>query len=505
MHRLRVRTQRFPKISAINATLVVAETHIQSSERRNDGTSSVKRQRTKRQIPRAHRSRSTIDEYRKGGRGDIDMSRSVPGSDAHALVENFWKPPEFGLLKKLSIAQASRAPNLLSKEDEGLRGSLYRRHSDPSELTTTPERSSEFSVSFGPKPPVASSPRSLDSLPRGRKSLLGASVGKTLEDRLDGLLLGNEEGLIPSGYKKGIREGEEEIRRQKTIEGAILAAKQRRLNRRDPLRALVQPLNSRWEDAVNDAHYKSSHDRIITKSIGGTELRLKDFKTLLDRHAWLNDEIINSYIEWVVDAANKAADADSEALANLTIEVTGQAASKVPIQVASRVSIPKFIAHNSFFYENLIKKGPSSTQNLMRRKKAPGTALLEVDSVFVPICKGSHWTVGVVRPIAKTIEYFDSMGGSPRPFVNLMRNWLKFQLGEAYVEDEWKEPRTACARQNNGYDCGVFVCTNALCVGLGLHTSCYEEHDMTLQRRNIAAVLINRGFTEAFDWGKGGL
>ena len=402
----------------------------------------------------------------------------------------------------MSAAQAAIAPKSSSEEKKSLKSSPSRRHSHPSVFTTTPERLSEHSSSIGHKPLVVSSPR---TPPRGRVSLSGESAERTLEDRLDGLLLGDEKDLKPSDLKQKIREGEEAIRQQAIVDAAILAAQQRRLIRRDPLRALVQPLDSKWEDAVNNAHYKSSHNTIITTSVFGTELRLKDFKTLLDRHAWLNDEIINAYIEWVVDGANKAAAAESEALASLAKKISCKVASKAPSQTATKVPVPKFIAHNSFFYENLIKKGPSATQGLMKRKKAPGTALMEVDSVFVPICKGSHWTVGVVRPVAKTIEYFDSMGGSPRAFVNLMRNWLRFQLGDLYVEEEWKEPRTACARQNNGYDCGVFVCTNAFCVAMGLDTSCYEEHDMTLQRRNIAAILINRGFTDEFDWAKGGL
>jgi sentrin-specific protease 1 len=97
------------------------------------------------------------------------------------------------------------------------------------------------------------------------------------------------------------------------------------------------------------------------------------------------------------------------------------------------------------------------------------------------------------------------MGGSPQTFFGLMRNWLKFQLGDAFIEEEWSTPRTACAHQSNGYDCGVFVCTNAFCVAFGLHTSCYKESDMAQQRRNIAAVLINRGFTGDFAWTETGL
>jgi hypothetical protein len=41
-----------------------------------------------------------------------------------------------------------------------------------------------------------------------------------------------------------------------------------------------------------------------------------------------------------------------------------------------------------------------------------------------------------------------------------------------------------------------------LCVALGLDTECYDEREMTLQRENIAAVLINKGFNGDFAWGK---
>ncbi len=318
-------------------------------------------------------------------------------------------------------------------------------------------------------------------------------------DGLEGLLLGDEEGnkLKPSERKvkkrieearlKEIREREaaEQAEREKK-EAERKLAKERRLYRQQPLKPLVQPLDSKWEEIITRAQYMNNPQQSITKSLEGTELKIKDFMTLLGRRAWLNDEIINGYIEWIVDAANKAAIIEGEA--------RGEPTS----------TIPKFIAHNSFFYENLKKKGPSSVDRLMKRKKAPGTSLLDVDSVLIPINLGVHWTIGVVRPVAKTIEYFDSMEGVNNQFFGLMRSWLKHQLGNSYVEEEWKVPNTGCAFQSNSHDCGVFVCTNAFCVVMGLDTWCYQERDMMQQRRNIAAVLINRGFTGDFAWGSGG-
>lgn len=102
--------------------------------------------------------------------------------------------------------------------------------------------------------------------------------------------------LTPSQFMTEKRLKLAKERKLKEREAAIRAAKELRLTRRKPLKALVQPLNSRWERAVENSQYKG-FDEVITTSTGGTELRLKDFHTLLGRSAWLNDEIINSYIE----------------------------------------------------------------------------------------------------------------------------------------------------------------------------------------------------------------
>jgi sentrin-specific protease 1 len=340
---------------------------------------------------------------------------------------------------------------------------------------------------FAFRTPSAQPPRTPDSLPRGKVRPLGSVANISIEQRMNLLLLNADDELPTSDRGKSIRDRLAEDNRRKAREAALRAAKELRLRRRSPLKPLVQPLTAKWERLVYNAEGTNNQHQVITTSMEGTELRLKDFRTLLGRHAWLNDEIINSYIEWIVLAANNDAIATAQTLGEPTS------------------TIPKFIAHNSFFYENLRNKGPQSTERLMKRKKAPGDKLLEVDSVFIPICQGSHWTIGVVRPVAKTIEYFDSMGGRPHMFVSQMRAWLQFQLGKLYHAEEWTEPRTACARQTNGYDCGVFVCTNAFCVAMGLDTLCYEERDMVLQRRNIAAVLLNRGFGGDFAWNQGGL
>lgn len=426
----------------------------------------------------------------------LDLSNCKDEQEGRVVVEDYWTP-------KVGVDFTSRKPRKRPQTpppDSPIEESMHsRRHSDPSiwlEASTSPSRSPESppgyvgtvsTTSPGRPPPTPDSLRPEDTL--GLKDNVGFPSLGPVREALDWIFKTGLE-LRPSSRKiaelEETRRKQEEKAIQDALEGARRKRDDRRLGRRDPLKDLVQPLNSKWEAIVNDT--KLAHrDKTITKSLEGTELRHKDFATLLGQCAWLNDEIINTYIEWVVVAANEAAAREAKAW--------GDPPS----------TVPKFIAHNSFFFMNLKKKGPQSTDRLMKRKKAEGVKLLQADTVFVPICQGSHWTIGVVRPYAKTIEYFDSMGGSSSEFIRQMREWLKHQLGPAYNEKEWTTPRTSCAIQTNGYDCGVFVCTNAFCVASGIKTSCYVQEDMTLQRKCIAAILINRGFSGDFQWGRGGL
>ncbi|KAF7950398.1 hypothetical protein EAE96_007684 [Botrytis aclada] len=447
---------------------VVADEHIQRAEAREDGSTAVKRQRNK---SRSNTHRGTSSHQRKTTPRNMDQSKSLSEEELRAETDAQWIPPAFGA----STKPAEREVIVISDDEE--RENEEERPKSIADTLRSPRSS---------KPPTIR----LQSMREQRRSST-VTVETSLHEQLQNLLsLDDEPGRPPLAISTRAQEKRRkdlEAQQLKEKQEKIRIAKERRLTRREPSNRLVHALDDKWEDIVCEAldRARKNGDLPITESQGGTPLHYKDFGTLLGRNSWLNDEIINTYIEWVVEAANEFAKEEAKAF--------GEPVGKVP----------KFIAHNSFFYENLDKKGPSSTQRLMGRKKAPGVSLLQVDTVFVPICRGSHWTVGVVRPMARTIEYFDSLQGSPKTFIKLMRGWLKFQLGADYKEEEWKTPSTGCTRQMNGYDCGVFVCTNALCVALGVNTDCYNGTDMTTMRRNIAALLINKGFQGDFAWGRG--
>ncbi|RKF55874.1 putative ulp1 protease family protein [Erysiphe neolycopersici] len=450
-----------PVISAVS-TANLQESKLSSKNRHGI---SHKRPKIHKYETTISKSKSLVDLRPKNVSETLDISQ-CDADEARRKIENFWEPNPLPWVEQ-SLKAERKPPTLIlpSPSESFLKSQITnRRSSDP------------------PKPDVKFE-RHPRRLTLGSELRFGTRFQRDidLQASIENLLVDSTKQLALSDYKTAKNLSRAKEIKEKERQNAIIKARQRRLVRIYPHQRLVQYLNPYWEDRVCRSYTTWGED-ILTTSIGGTELRIKDFKTLLDQRAWLNDEIINSYIEWIVDAANRNAQEEN---------------SRFSLKPSS---IPGFIAHNSFFYETLKKRGPKSLDRLMKRKGAPGISLLEVDSIFIPICNGLHWTLGVVRPVAKTIEYFDSMGGNPSQFILLIQMWLKHQLGEAYCSEEWTTPKTACANQTNGYDCGVFVCTNAFCVAVGLDTLCYHESDMTRQRKNIAAILLNRGFTGDFAW-----
>jgi hypothetical protein len=265
---------------------------------------------------------------------------------------------------------------------------------------------------------------------------------------------------------------------RKIQEKAAAEAKKRRQGgRREPRSQVVKPLSKEWQDRI-DEETNVDNDHIVVTSSKGTELRGKDFARL-HPGTWLNDEAVNGYIGLVVDHANNKFKAKPE---------------------NKNIKVPRIVVQLSFFYKDLVEKGPARVARYNRRQKAMGKDLLQAELFLVPICEDSHWTLLVVSPKERAIEYFDSLRSGAVSANDLhvknIKAFLKDQLKDDYNEHEWKLLPTRSMQQSNGCDCGVFAIMNAECVAGGIDTSCFSMKDMAMQRRRIAAVLLNDGFSE---------
>ncbi|KAJ5893686.1 hypothetical protein N7495_005377 [Penicillium taxi] len=239
----------------------------------------------------------------------------------------------------------------------------------------------------------------------------------------------------------------------------------------------VRPMSHEWLNKVARA-MQAPHGTIVAKSLVGDDLFAKDIASCVKQHAWLNDEIINAYLTLLV---------------NYLRQSTGNIGSN-----------PRYHAFNTFFYSNLREKGYQSVGRWAKRAKIGGEALLDTEMVFVPVHEASHWTLMVLQPVKRTIEYFDSLGGSGRSQVLNIELWLRGELGVKFDPEEWTTLHSVSSQQENGFDCGVFLLTNAKAISLNIEPTAFKADSTPLLRKKIIAEIINGGLHGDFSPDMGG-
>ncbi|EQL36072.1 hypothetical protein BDFG_02332 [Blastomyces dermatitidis ATCC 26199] len=242
---------------------------------------------------------------------------------------------------------------------------------------------------------------------------------------------------------------------------------------RSPEVPYVKHLTANWEAKVDRAMALSDKSEVGTTP-RGEPLTRKALNTCYTKLEWLNDEVINAYLELIVDHARQEA---------------GN---------SGRHDKPKYHAFSTYFFSNLRDKGYESVRRWATRAKIGGEKLLGVETIFVPIHDRSHWTLMVVRPAARTIEHFDSLGSPSLGHIATAKEWLRGELGDLFVEEEWRVLPSISPQQNNGSDCGVFLLTTAKLVSLGKPLR-YGARDIPEIRKRIVAELMNGGFFGDFD------
>ncbi|EGS23735.1 specific protease-like protein [Thermochaetoides thermophila DSM 1495] len=284
------------------------------------------------------------------------------------------------------------------------------------------------------------------------------------ERRLEALIREREE------EERLKREAEEKAQRERKAEEAAA-----RSGLRPPARQLITPLSEEWRSRVEAARNANPATE-LAKTLEGQPLVRRDFEEkLLPATAWLNDNVIIGAIFYIADYVNTKKGAPNQE--------------------------PKCTAFTSFFWPRLLSHGPGGCGRLLRRANVRKANFLDIDTILIPICESSHWTLAVIRPGRRTVSHLDSMAagrGSERVKAKLLE-LVKFVLEDQFVEAEWQAVDFQAPRQTNGWDCGVFTITNAICLALGVDPAqAYTEAQLPLQRQRIAAVLLNGGFKGDF-------
>lgn len=173
-------------------------------------------------------------------------------------------------------------------------------------------------------------------------------------------------------------------------------------------------------------------------------------------------------------------------------------------------AIRAMIVWSSFFWTKLIEDNKVAgrvvekgyTYGNVRRWT---TRLKNVDvrdcaAIVVPINhSNTHWALAIIQPQDHAIFYMDSLAPGPADRVtrNLLR-WLRDEVQDKFKAEldtgDWTVvhyTEDQVPQQNNGCDCGAFLCLFAFFASIGLHgVMPFRQKHITQLRRFIGHSLL---------------
>ena len=183
-----------------------------------------------------------------------------------------------------------------------------------------------------------------------------------------------------------------------------------------------------------------------------------DLHTLM-HDSWLNDEVINFYMNLLVERSE------------------------------NNDSLPKVYAMNTFFIPKLLQSGHSALKRWTRK-----VDIFSYDIIPIPVHVGGvHWCMSIIHFKNKTIKYYDSMGHPNFRVLDSLEQYLKDESldkkKEQFDMEGWtKESVKDCPRQMNGSDCGVFSCMFAEFISRDSKISFTQEHMQYFRQKMIFEI-----------------
>uniref|UniRef100_A0A8C5RMC7 SUMO specific peptidase 1 n=1 Tax=Laticauda laticaudata TaxID=8630 RepID=A0A8C5RMC7_LATLA len=192
-------------------------------------------------------------------------------------------------------------------------------------------------------------------------------------------------------------------------------------------------ITEEMEKEIKNVLRSGNQDEVLSEAFRLTITR-KDIQTLKHLN-WLNDEIINFYMNMLMERSKQK-------------------------------GFPTVHAFNTFFFTKLKTAGYPAVKRWTKK-----VDIFSVDILLVPIHLGVHWCLAVTDFRKKTITYYDSMGGSNSEACKILLQYLKQEsLDKKRKEFDANGWMLLCKRsqeipqQMNGSDCGMFACKYADCI-----------------------------------------
>lgn len=173
----------------------------------------------------------------------------------------------------------------------------------------------------------------------------------------------------------------------------------------------------------------------VLQSRFNMQLTVGDFERLnWSTGAWLNDSIINFYMELINERSQ------------------------------TNPALPKVYAFNSFLVTSL-KTGEYTYDKVRRWTTRRKVDLFQQDKVIIPVNGGNHWTLIIVHMDRKKVEYYDSLVGKDLMALYRVQEYLFDEhlnkRGTPWDDTDWDFELTDEPPQFNDTDCGVFICAYA--------------------------------------------
>lgn len=230
--------------------------------------------------------------------------------------------------------------------------------------------------------------------------------------------------------------------------------------------ARLDPVSSEDDAAISAVLRGPDTDEVLIMkfSIDMTRHKMK----CLARSVWLNDEIINFYMEMLKERDNKLCEVNPKRR-------------------------PSWF-FSSFFIAKVLEDGEYSYSRVKRWAKRFDA--FAQDKIFFPVnIANNHWVLVVAHVMKKKVVFYDSFHSSGKKYVDAVYRWLqdehKAKKGTEMDCNGWEViPRDdTVPRQLNGSDCGVFVVIASDFISDDLPLE-YDQDIVTSWRKNLGAAIL---------------
>lgn len=239
----------------------------------------------------------------------------------------------------------------------------------------------------------------------------------------------------------------------------ILHNKLKLQDKKIPEKPSLPELTCQMNEVVNNALAPYPQGQILSECFNISITR-EHMSTLFGLN-WLNDEIINFYMELIVQRSKE------------------------------REDYPSVHAMNTFFYPRLSTQSYTSVRRWTKK-----VDIFSKDIVLYPIHLNVHWCLALADFRSKEIRYYDSMGGENPECLVTLKNYLmsehKNKKGSDIDLSDWKLLFISdIPQQMNGSDCGVFTCKFAEYITANEDLS-FDQSNMPYFRRAMVWEILNK-------------